>query len=154
MVKGQASIVIEQPLPQVYDFIVVDFARNYRRWSPEVQRLEMLTGGPLRKGSRARQVRVDQGRRSDTTFQVSNLEPQHRVCFVESTRLYQGDYSMQSLGEKTRLNFVFTLQRLEFYMRPFEKLIRVAIQEGADRTVRNIKALVETDAARSNECSD
>jgi hypothetical protein len=102
MVKGQASITIEQPLSQVYDFIVVDFARNYRRWSPEVQRLEMLTGGPLRKGSRARQVRVDQGRRSETTFQVSDLEPQQRVCFVESTRLYQGDYSMQPLGEKTR----------------------------------------------------
>jgi hypothetical protein len=28
-------------------------------------------------------------------------------------------------------------------MRPFEKLIRIAIQEGTEETVRNIKKLVE-----------
>jgi hypothetical protein len=29
-------------------------------------------------------------------------------------------------------------------MRPFEKLIRVAVQDGTEKTVRNIKKLVES----------
>lgn len=33
-------------------------------------------------------------------------------------------------------------------MRPFEKLIRRAAQDGAVRVVRNIKALVEREAAQ------
>jgi hypothetical protein len=32
-------------------------------------------------------------------------------------------------------------------MRPFEKLIRVAVQDGAERTVRNLKRLIETETA-------
>jgi hypothetical protein len=33
-------------------------------------------------------------------------------------------------------------------MRPFEKLIRGTIQEGAERVVRNIKGLVERQSAQ------
>jgi hypothetical protein len=36
---------------------------------------------------------------------------------------------------------------MEFLMRPFEKLIRIAIQDGAGRVVRNIKGLVERQPA-------
>ena len=50
---------------------------------------------------------------------------------------------MEPEGDQTRLTFVFELTRLDFFMRPFEKLIRVAVQEGAQRTVRNIKGLLE-----------
>jgi hypothetical protein len=34
-------------------------------------------------------------------------------------------------------------------MRPFEKLIRSAVQEGATRVVRNIKGLVEAEVPAS-----
>jgi len=35
------------------------------------------------------------------------------------------------------------LARLGFALRPFEKLIRFAVQDGTERVVRNLKALVE-----------
>jgi hypothetical protein len=47
------------------------------------------------------------------------------------------------------LTFVFELKRFELFMRPFEKLIRVAVQEGSERVVRNIKGLVERESQRS-----
>jgi len=37
------------------------------------------------------------------------------------------------------------LTEIQLFMRPFEKLIRVVVQEGAERTVRNLKRLTETD---------
>jgi hypothetical protein len=143
VVKAQASILIATLPQQVFSFVVVDFERNYRRWSPEVKRLELLTPGPLQVGSRARQVRVDQGRKSETVFRVTVLEPPKVVGFAESTNQFRIDYRMEPEGDQTRLTFVFELTRLDFFMRPFEKLIRVAVQEGAQRTVRNIKGLLE-----------
>ena len=43
----------------------------------------------------------------------------------------------------TTLTFTFEGFELRGYMKPFEKLIRVVVQDGAVRTVRNIKRLVE-----------
>jgi len=131
----------------VFDFVVGDFYRNYPRWSPEVKRLDVLTPGPLQVGSRARQARIDQGRKSESIFRVTALEAPLRVEFAESTGLFQIAYVMEAVGTDTRLSFTFELKRIEFYMRPFEKLIRVSIQEGAQRVVRNIKGLVERDVA-------
>jgi hypothetical protein len=150
MVKAHASILIERPADAIYGCLVDDFERNYKRWSPEVQRLDMLTPGPLRVGTRARQVRVDQGRRTDTTFQVQTLERPRRVCFAEVRDKYRIDYGIEAVGEgpnsgSSRLTFGIQLTRLELHMRPFEKLIRAAVQEGAARTVRNIKQLVEAE---------
>jgi hypothetical protein len=147
MIRSSASSTIASPPEEVYHFVVTDFEKNYRRWSPEVQRLEMLTKGPLRLGSRARQVRVDQGRRSDTRFQVIAIEPQKQVCFAELSRKYEGEYSMTPCETGTCLQFEFRLKKVELFMRPFEKLIRIAIQDGAERTVSNIKRLVESESA-------
>jgi hypothetical protein len=149
MVKAQASILVKTPPQRVYDFVAVDFARNYRRWSPEVQRLEILTPGPLRVGSRARQVRVDQGRRSDNTFRVVELAPPSKVSFAESSDQFRIQYLMDPVGVQTRLTFIFELRRMDFFMRPFEKLIRVAVRDGAERVVRNIKGLVERESPQT-----
>jgi hypothetical protein len=156
MVSARASILIDRPAPEVYAFVAEDFTRNYRRWSPEVQHLELLTPGPLRVGSRARQIRVDQGRRTDHTFRVVALDRPSRICFAETTDQFRIEYLMVpgpgGLAEApTRLTFGFQLNRLEFYMRPFEKLIRAAVQDGAERVVQNIKRLVENEHTSSSE---
>ena len=145
MISGNASSTIAMPTDHVYQFVVTDFAMNYQRWAPEVQRLEMLTPGPIRIGSRVRQIRIDQGRKSDTRFQIVALEQLKKVCFAEISRKFQGEYTMIPCDNGTRLRFEFRLHKVEFFMRPFERLIRLAIQEGAERTVRNIKQLVEND---------
>jgi hypothetical protein len=149
VVKARAEIVIRRPPELVYGFVARDFFVNYPRWSPEVQRLEVLTPGPLRVGSRARQVRLDQGRRSESVFRVTALEEPARVEFAEGSDLFRIGYQVEPAGEQTRLTFAFELTRLELYMRPFEKLVRIAIQDGADRVVRNIKALVEREPGPS-----
>jgi hypothetical protein len=148
MQTARASTIIASAPREVYDFVAVDFARNYQRWSPEVEHLEILTPGPLKVGSRARQVRVDQGRRSDHTFRVVSLEPPRWVRFAESADRFRVEYRMEPVDGRTRLTFVFELRRIELYMRPFEKLIRAALQEGADRVVNNIKRLIERESSQ------
>ena len=143
MVKARADILIRRPPERVFGFVARDFFANYPRWSPQVQRLEVLTPGPIRVGSRARQVRIDQGRRSESTFRVTALEEPVRVEFAEGSELFRIGYRLDPAGDQTRLTFAFELTRLELYMRPFEKLVRIAVQDGAEQVVRNIKALLE-----------
>ena len=54
---------------------------------------------------------------------------------------------MESSGSQqpTRLTFRFELLELEVFMRPFQKLIRSAIEDGTETTVENIKNLITTE---------
>jgi len=143
MVKSESSILIRCPPPDVYRFVVTDFVRNYPRWSPEVKQLKPLSNGPVALGWTARQVRVDQGRRTEADFRVIALEPERRVCFKGIKDPFVINYFFEPSGEQTKLTFSFELARLTFAMRPFEKLIRIAVQDGTDRVVRDLKALAE-----------
>lgn len=152
MVKAQANITIARDIETVYAFVANDFERNYPRWSPEVKRLRMFSKGPLAVGSLARQVRVDQGRRTESTFKIVQMQPGRRLSFQGTDIAYYVDYSFEPAGspERTRLTFTFELRRLELMMLPFEKLIRMAIQDGAQRTVRNLKRLIEHESAKAS----
>lgn len=149
MIKAQASIQIERPPDTVYAFVADDFERNYPRWSPEVKELRMVSRGPMRVGTIARQVRVDQGRRTESTFRITHMEPVQRLTFQGTSFPFLVDYRFAGAAENTlqhtRLTFTFELRRIDLMMRPFEKLIRSAVQDGAERTVRNLKRLIETE---------
>jgi hypothetical protein len=147
MVKAESRTLIRCPLQAVYAFVVEEFVRNYPRWSPEVQSLRPLTPGPLCTGWTASQVRIDQGRRTETEFRVVLLEPGRRVCFTGLRDPYVIDYRFVEQGDDTGLVFSFELARLGFALRPFEKLIRLAVQDGTERVVRNLKVLIEKELA-------
>ena len=147
-VAAKAGISVQRPTEDVFKFIGADFFKNYPRWSPEVIDLKLLTPGPVGLGTMARQVRIDQGNRSESSFKVTVFHPCRSIRFEGVSNPYVCDYILEPDrgGEATRVVFEFELLRLELYMRPFEKLIRIAIQDGAERTVRNIKRLIETEA--------
>lgn len=146
MVKAEASTMIGRPVDEVHDFVIARFFENYPRWAPEVEELEPLGTSRIEVGTRGRQVRVDRGRRSDTTFVVAELEPRRFARFEAEGRPYYSIlFRVTELGESsTRLDLEFSLERLEFYMRPFEALIRRAIRAGTERTVEDIRELLET----------
>lgn len=104
----------------------------------------------MRLGTTCRQVRIDQGRRTDSTFRVSGFEPGKRVDFEGTSNPFRVSYQLEPVADKTRLTFTFELARLELYMRPFEKLIRIALEEGAERVVLNIKDLIETEISEGS----
>lgn len=145
MLKAESTTLIERPVAAVFEFVAEDFFRNYPRWSPEVERLTPLSPGPLRVGSMARQVRVDRGRRTESMFRVTELEPCRSLAFQGVTAPFVIAYAFEPAGAHTRVTFTFQLLRLELYLRPFEKLIRAAIRDGVAQTTRNLKALVERD---------
>ncbi len=150
-VVGKASIMIDCSSEAVFQYIAVDFFQNYPKWSPEVIQLEALTEGPVKLGTLARQVRVDQGHRSESKFRVTIYEPGKRLCCAGVADPYRCTYELEDLndGNMTRLSFTFELLELQMFMRPFEKLIRIVVRDGAERTVRNLKRLTEANIAET-----
>jgi hypothetical protein len=149
-VTGKANTLIQCPSDRLFDFIGVELLKNYPRWSPEVKELEKLTDGPIKVGTQCHQVRVDQGRRSESTFKVNVFEPGKRICFEGVSNPYRCDYLIESMDEEnSRMTFIFELLDLDLHMKPFEKLIRIAIQDGTERTVHNIKKIIETEQTQA-----
>jgi hypothetical protein len=148
-VVARASIRIERSPSDIFKYLGDGFFENYPRWSPEVVELERITDGPLRLGTIARQVRIDQGRRSETRFKIDIYERDKRLGFAGISDPFRCVYELRGLdsGNSSELAFTFELAELQIFMLPFEKLIRVVVQEGSERTVRNIKRL--TEAAKS-----
>ncbi len=145
MITAKADVLVFQKIERVYQFVALDFVANYPRWSAEVVDLKPLSAGPVQLGYQARQVRVDQGHKSESTFEVAELEPLKRICFKGISAPYRSIYEFDNLSPSTRLTFTFELEKLEPRMRPFEKLVRIAVQDGAKRTVRKLKLLIEKD---------
>ncbi len=146
-VIGKASVVVDVPREQIFQFVGESFFENYPRWSPEVIKLEAVKGEGIALGNVMRQVRVDHGHKSESTFKVAELDPPHKLVFEGVSNAYRCIYEFEEegeLGEATRLSFTFVFPELEMMLRPFEKLVRVAVQEGASRTARNLKGLIES----------
>ncbi|PTQ82558.1 polyketide cyclase/dehydrase/lipid transport protein [Nitrosospira multiformis] len=146
-VVGKASILLECPARQAFQFIGENLFLNYPRWSPEVKELEQITDGPVCLGTIARQVRVDQGHRSESKFRITIYEPHRRLAFAGISDPFRCIYELQDEQNSgsTRLFFKFELLEIQMVMRPFEPMIRTAVQGGAERTVQNIKRLVESE---------
>ena len=70
-VTGKASTIIQTSNERLFSFIGTDLLVNYPRWSPEVKELEKLSDGPIKQGVLCREVRVDQGNCSVSTFDVN-----------------------------------------------------------------------------------
>lgn len=145
MVRAQAATRIARPVATVFGFVIDGFLDNYPRWSPEVEALESLDAGGLTVGAAMRQVRVDHGRRTETTFEVAELVRDRHAVFAGTSHPFRARYDFEPVADGTELRFTFELIRIRPVWRPFERLIRAAVERGVRDVPANIKALVETE---------
>jgi hypothetical protein len=145
MIKGQAHISIERPIEDIFHYVSINFFEHYPKWSPEVRELEKITTGPVRVGTLARQVRSDEGYRTESTFRVIEYQPPQRIWF-ESTSdpRYRARYDFEPVNdEMTHIRFTFELE-LKLFLIPFKGRISCSIQKGSENVVWNLKQLLET----------
>lgn len=142
-VAGEASIDIDKPVDDVFCFIGENFFENYPKWAVEVVEFEALDGAKVFVGAKARQIRLDNGSKVESIFEITDFQPYFKLIFKGLTDPYKHSYFLESSEQQpTRLTFRFELLEVEVFMRPFEKLIRSAIEDGAENTVENIKNLI------------
>jgi len=143
-VTGEASIEIDKPIHEVFSYIGEHFYDNYPKWSVEVVEFEPLDGKEVFVGAKAKQTRKDNGAAVESIFEITEYQPSIKLIFKGLNEPYKHSYLLASSEQTqtTRLTFRFDLLEIEVFMRPFEKLIRSAIEDGAENTVENIKNLI------------
>lgn len=145
---GEASVELDHTQDQVFQFVGENFFDNYPKWALEVHQFETLDGEKIFVGAKAKQVRLDNGSMTESIFQISQYRPPSELAVEGLNAPYKHQYLISDSNDSggSRLTFRFELTELEIFMRPFEKLIRYAIEEGAENTVNNIRQLLNVQA--------
>ena len=143
-VSGQASVMIKTDSKDLFSFIAEQFFINYPTWATEVVEIERLEGEAVFIGAKGRQVRKDNEALTESIFEIVEYVPCSLFALKGLDAPYKQTYmiEIQDIGREAKLTFRFDLLEIEIYMRPFEKLIRVAIEDGAETAVENIKNLI------------
>jgi hypothetical protein len=150
-IAGEASTIVNRTPNEVFEFIADRFWDNYPRWAPDVVELTPLDGPEMFQGARGKQVRQDSDAIVESAFEVMEYVPCTRFVFQGASPPYKNTYISEGDASKaqTTLTFRFELLEIDIFMRPFVKLIRVAIEDGAEATVENIKDLLASTQSKS-----
>jgi len=142
-VVGEASVDIDKPPHEVFHYVGKKFFHNYPKWAVEVVEFEPLDGKEIFIGAKAKQIRKDNGAKVVSIFAITDYQPQLKLILQGLADPYRHSYLLENNDvQPTRLTFRFELLELDIFMRPFVKLIRSAIEDGAENTVENIKNLI------------
>lgn len=95
----------------------------------------------------AREVTLDRDITTESTFRIAEFNPPKIVELEGVSDPFRSIYALEEAGVASiSLIFSFEIRELELFMRPFKKLVRAALQEGAQQTVENLKQLLEEHA--------
>jgi len=143
-IVGEASVDIDKPVTEVFSYVGEHFFDNYPKWAVEVIAFEPLDGEKAFVGAKAKQVRLDNDAKIESVFEITEFQPHQALKLQGVSDPYKQSYLLDGneQSKPTRLTFRFELLELEIFMRPFQKLIRLAIEDGAENTVENIKNLM------------
>ncbi len=142
-IQGRSESLVRCSLADAYRVIAHCFFDNYQKWCPQVVELEQLSSPPIQLGSKGRQVTRDRGIDSESLFDVTKFAPDTELEITGSTEPFRSSYQFDKIGEETQITFTFELKEIDLVMRPFQKLIKSALQDGAEQTAENIKNLLE-----------
>jgi signal transduction histidine kinase len=145
---GAAQAEVFCPLERAFDYVGHGFFENYTRWSPQVVELEKLTPGPVAPGATGRQVTLDRGMANESTFEIAAFSPARFVGLKGLSQPFSSVYEFEPRDDgATTLAFRFEVEEKSLFLRPFGPLIRASLQHGAQRTVENLKQLLEAQHA-------
>jgi len=147
-ISVEARALVECPLGSSFNFVGHGFFQNYARWSPQVVELEPLGEGPVREGVKARQVTLDRGVRTESTFEIARFGPPRVLAVKGISQPFRTLYEFDEAATgATQIAFSFEVEERDPFMLAFGPLFRASLQEGAQRTVENIKQLLESQHA-------
>jgi hypothetical protein len=141
----EASVVIDRPVEEVFDFIAVHHRENHARWDTVVSRLEPETPGPMGVGARFTIVRRNLRREEARTFTVTEWDPPRRMTMRTSAPdfdlILRGDFEpIDSTRSRHTLTGEAHVAGPRGLLAP---VMRLKFGRDIAENLRRIKALVE-----------
>lgn len=144
----EASIVIDRPVEDVFEFVAVHHRENHALWDVAVSRLEPETTGPLALASRFTIVRRNFGREEARTFTITEWQPPRLM----EMRTETSDFALILRGEFESLGAGVTRHRLigDAEVSGMRSLVvpimKVKFTRDIQENLRRIKSLMEVEA--------
>jgi len=141
MIQNEVTIHINRPVEQVFTFLAD--TKNLRSWQSHLVENEQLTEGPLRVGSRFREVRRTGPRNSEIQAEMTVFEPNKRFATKTLTKpQVTVSYTFDNENGGTRITYKFIMITSGF-MRLLEPLIAGSMKKDTDSDFVKLKHMLE-----------
>jgi hypothetical protein len=152
MTEIERSIVIERPIAEVWDF--VHEPANDALWQTTLTEVEELTEGPMRVGTRVREVRRFLGLRIETTWEVIEYEPTRKSAIrgLSGPIPLAGGYRLEEFGGATKLAVSGELDAHGFFKLAEPVFARIAGRE-LEANLGHLKDLLEASSPEAERAS-
>jgi uncharacterized protein YndB with AHSA1/START domain len=142
MIQHEVSIHLDRPVEQVFAFLAD--TGKVSTWQSNLIKMEQLTEGPLRLGSRFREVRRLGRRESEIQAEITTFEPNKRFETKTTTKpQVTVSYSFEAEDGGTRLNHKFVMLTSGL-MRLLEPLIASSIKKESQSDFETLKRILES----------
>jgi len=133
---------IARPPAEVFD-VVTDLGRLHE-WQPMIVEVQQLDSGPLRTGTRLREIREVRGRRLEQTVEVAAHEPGRRfgLRVLEGPLPVDGELRFEPDGAGTRLHLAAT-GRPHGAQRLLSPLLRAGLKREFRKQYAALREVVE-----------
>ena len=141
MIQHEVSIHLSQPVEQVFAFLVD--TSKLSTWQSNLIKSEPLTEGPLRTGSRFREIRRINNKEEEIEGEITALEPNKRLETKTVTKPQaKVSYSLNPEQGGTRLRYKFVLETSGL-MRLLEPIIAKSIKADSEADFKTLKRIFE-----------
>jgi uncharacterized membrane protein len=141
MIQHEVTVHLNRPVEQVFAFLA-DY-QNLQTWQSNLIENEQLTKGPVRIGTRFREIRQTGPGQSEIQAEITYFEPNKGF----STKTITGpqctvSYSLRGEDHGTQLSYKFVMLTSGM-MRLLEPLIASQIRKGTDEDFQKLKHILE-----------
>ncbi|HLO16543.1 MAG TPA: SRPBCC family protein [Anaerolineales bacterium] len=141
MIQHEVTIHLDRPVEQVFAFLMD--TNKLSTWQSNLIKLEQLTEGPLRAGSRFREVRRLGRRESEIQGEITAFEPNKRFETKTLTKpQVTVSYFFEAENGGTRLKHKFVMFTSGL-MRLLEPLIASGIKKESESDFETLKHILE-----------
>src|SRR5687768_3964095 len=141
MIQHEVTIHLDKPVEQVFAFLMD--TSKLATWQSNLIKSEQLTEGPLRTGSRFREIRRINNKETEIQAEITTLEPNKRLETKTATKPQaMVSYSLDPEQGGTRLKYKFILITSGL-MRLLEPMIASSIKKDTEADFETLKRVLE-----------
>jgi uncharacterized protein YndB with AHSA1/START domain len=143
------TVVVNRPAADVFAYLT-DFSKH-AEWSPKPYRVESITEGPTRVGTKLHSVGWLPGQpEHGSDAEVTDLDPPSKFAFnaVEQGQIFRSEFILTPEGSATRVDRIFSMPKPPGFVGVVFPLIRaMIIKPGVRKGMNMLKANLESNAA-------
>ena len=142
MIQHEVTVHLDKPVEQVFAFLID--TSKLSTWQSNLIKSEQLTEGPLRAGSRFREIRRINNKETEIQGEITALEPNKRLeTKTASKPQAMVSYSLAPEQGGTRLSYKFSLVTSGL-MRLLEPMIASSIKKDTESDFEALKRILKS----------